>query len=134
PDPERPRYKLTLALSLAENVVRGTTDVHFTPDLDTDRLVFRLWPNGPRPAQAGGALHTGDVTVDGRPAPATLDDPTTLVVRPVGALTRGHGLDARVPWTLELPIAVRDRISREGDAVRLGSFFPILPWEPGVGW
>jgi hypothetical protein len=29
---------------------------------------------------------------------------------------------------------VSDRISRTGDAVRLGSFFPILAWEPGVGW
>ena len=25
-------------------------------------------------------------------------------------------------------------MSRDGDAIRLGSFFPILPWEPGVGW
>jgi hypothetical protein len=27
-----------------------------------------------------------------------------------------------------------DRVSRDGDAMRLGSFFPILAWEPGVGW
>ncbi|MGH9278061.1 MAG: M1 family aminopeptidase, partial [Acidimicrobiales bacterium] len=134
PAADRPRYKLTLALSLAENVVRGTTDVRFTPDLDTDRLVFRLWPNGPRSSQAGGALRTGEVTVDGKVVPASADDPTTLVVRPGGTLARGKTIEARVPWTLELPIAARDRVSRDGDAVRLGSFFPILPWEPGVGW
>ena len=33
-----------------------------------------------------------------------------------------------------MPGPANDRISRDGDAMRLGSFFPILPWEPGVGW
>ena len=37
-------------------------------------------------------------------------------------------------WRLTLPGAVNDRVSRSGEAVRLGSFFPILSWEPGVGW
>lgn len=134
PAPDQPRYKLTLDLSLAENVVRGTTEVRFTPDADTDRLVFRLWANGPRTSQAGGALRTGEVTVDGQVVPGSIEDPTTLVVRPGGTLTRGRPVDARVTWTLELPLGARDRISREGDAVRLGSFFPILPWEPGMGW
>ena len=27
-----------------------------------------------------------------------------------------------------------DRLARVGTAVRLGSFFPLLPWQPGVGW
>ncbi|MDQ3145922.1 MAG: hypothetical protein M3R01_03130, partial [Actinomycetota bacterium] len=35
---------------------------------------------------------------------------------------------------LTLPDSVDDRVSRTGEAVRLGSFFPILAWEPGVGW
>jgi hypothetical protein len=39
-----------------------------------------------------------------------------------------------VDWRLTLPSPVNDRVSRSGDAVRLGSFFPILAWEPGVGW
>jgi hypothetical protein len=43
-------------------------------------------------------------------------------------------VDVNVPWILHLPGASNDRISRAGEAVRLGSFFPILPWEPGVGW
>ncbi|HEX6597096.1 MAG TPA: M1 family aminopeptidase, partial [Acidimicrobiales bacterium] len=46
----------------------------------------------------------------------------------------GRVVEARVPWTLTLPGPSSDRISRDGDAVRLGSFFPILGWEPGVGW
>src|SRR2546423_14580690 len=35
---------------------------------------------------------------------------------------------------LVLPGAANDRIARTGDAVRLGSSFPILPWESRVGW
>jgi hypothetical protein len=125
---------LTLDVRLDENVVRGATDVEFTPDLDTDRLVFRLWANGPRPVEAGGSVQTGDVTVDGRPVPTALEDPTILVVRPGGPLLRNRAVEIHVGWTLTLPGPSRDRISRDGDAVRLGSFFPILPWEPGVGW
>lgn len=134
PQTDRPRYELTVELSLADNTVKGTTAVRFTPDLDTDRLVFRLWPNGPRSAQAGGSLSPGEVTVDGTAVPATREDPTVLVVRPGGTLARGRTIEARLAWTLTLPRGVPDRVSREGDAVRLGSFFPILPWEPGGGW
>ncbi len=115
-------------------MVQGATRVRFTPDLDTDRMVFRLWANGPRPASAGGSIEVGDVVLDGRTVPASMDDRTTLVVRPDGTLDRGRTVDVEVPWTLRLPGSSRDRISREGDAVRLGSFFPILSWEPGVGW
>jgi hypothetical protein len=119
---------------LADNTVAGTTDVHFTPDLDTDRLVFRLWANSPRPVQGGGSIRVGDVTVDGAVTPTALDDPTVLVVRPGVPPAKGKGVDVHVPWMLTLPGPARDRIAREGDAVRLGSFFPILPWEPGFGW
>jgi hypothetical protein len=119
---------------LSTNTVVGTTDVHFTPDLDTDRLVFRLWPNSPRPAQGGGSIETDAVTLDGQSVPTSLDDPTTLVVHPASPLVHGKAVDAHVSWTLTLPGPARDRIAREGDAVRLGSFFPILPWEPGYGW
>jgi hypothetical protein len=134
PDPNRPRYRLSIDLRLAENTVIGTTDVRFTPDLDTDHLVFRLWGNSPRSNQAGGSMQPGAVTVDGREATTTLDDPTILVVRPRAPLRAGTAVDVHVPWKLILPGSARDRLAREGDAVRLGSFFPILPWEPGVGW
>ncbi|MGH9181778.1 MAG: M1 family aminopeptidase, partial [Acidimicrobiales bacterium] len=59
---------------------------------------------------------------------------TTLVARPGGILVPGRPLDIVVPWRLTLPTPVNDRVSRTGDAIRLGSFFPILAWEPGVGW
>jgi hypothetical protein len=134
PDPRRPAYTLSLDVRLDENLVRGTTSVRFTPDLDTDRVVFRLWANGPRPTAGGGSIETGEVTVDGRSTPSTLEDPTTLVVRPSPAPVRNRSLNVSFPWTLHLPGPSRDRIAREGDSVRLGSFFPILPWEPGAGW
>ncbi|HEX2192178.1 MAG TPA: M1 family aminopeptidase [Acidimicrobiales bacterium] len=131
---DRPRYTLRVDVRTAERKVDGHVSVRFTPDLDTDRLVFRLWPNGPALADAGARLETGPLTVDGREAPASLEDPTTLVVRPEGGLRAGRTIEVAVPWILRLPGPSRDRVSVDGDAVRLGSFFPILSWEPGVGW
>jgi len=132
PPSDRPRYVLRVDVRPADRVASGTVEVRFTPDLDTDRLVFRLWPNGPRQVAAGARMETGPVQVDGRQAPATLESPTMLVV-PV-TLRAGQSVVATVPWTLTLPGPIRDRIAVEGEAVRLGSFFPILEWEPGVGW
>jgi hypothetical protein len=134
PSPDRPRYLLGVDVRLDENLVAGTLQVRFVPDLDTDRLVFRLWPNGPRPAAAGARIETGPVLVGGRPAAAVQEDPTTLVVGRGGLFPAGRPVDVSMTWTLHLPGSNRDRIAREGDAVRLGSFFPILAWEPGAGW
>ncbi len=106
----------------------------FTPDLPTDELVFRLWPNGPRPALGGARLDTGPITVDGVDVPATRADATTLVVNPGRTIAPGTTVDIALTWTLAVPGPANDRIAREGDSMRLGSFFPILPWEPGVGW
>ncbi|MDP8936858.1 MAG: hypothetical protein M3O23_03880, partial [Actinomycetota bacterium] len=132
PPADRPRYALRVDVRPRDRVAEGTVEVRFTPDIDTDRLVFRLWPNGPRQAAAGARMETGPVHVDGREVAATLESPTMLVV-PV-ATGAGRTVVASVPWTLTLPGPIRDRIAVEGDAVRLGSFFPILEWEPGVGW
>ena len=133
PRADRSRYDLRIDVRLAENAVVGDVNVRFTPDLPTDRLIFRLWPNGPRPARGGAHIDTGQVIVDGRPTASSLPDPTTLEVA-TGPLAAGRGIDVSVPWRLTLPGSINERMSREGDAVRLGSFFPILPWEPGVGW
>jgi len=115
-------------------VVEGRQHVTFTPDLDTDRLVFRLWPNGPQAALVPATLEAGPIAVDGRPAVSTLDDATTLSVRTGAAFRAGRPVDVDLTWQLTVPAPANDRISRDGDALRLGSFFPILPWEPGVGW
>jgi hypothetical protein len=138
PDRRRPRYDLDLTLDLAADAVDGRLEVRFQPDLPTDRLVFRLWANGPRPSAAGARLEAGPVTLTGdggRGVAATeAPDPTTLVVRLGRVVGRGDAVSASMPWRLQLPGASDDRLSRTGDAVRLGSFFPILAWEPGRGW
>lgn len=134
PPANRPRYDLRVDVRPADNVVEGEVRVRFTPDLPTDMLVFRLWPNGPRLAPAGARLDVGGVSVGGRPVDARIDEATTLVARPGGTLAAGAPLDIVVPWRLTLPSSVGDRISRSGDSIRLGSFFPILAWQPGVGW
>lgn len=134
PDPARPKYTLRADVRPDEGMVDGRLRVVFTPDLDTDRLVFRLWPNGPRSAAANAKLDTGQVTIAGRPVTSALENPTTLVVRSDGGFRAGHAVDVSMPWQLRVPGAANDRISRNGSSMRLGSFFPILPWEPGVGW
>jgi hypothetical protein len=135
PDADRPTYQLDLRLDLDRNVVEGRQVVRFTPDLPTDRLVFRLWPNGPRPSAAGARLDVAEVFLgSSAPAPVERPDATTLVVRLDDPLDAGETIEATVPWTLTLPGPISDRISRSGDTVRLGTFHPLLAWEPGVGW
>jgi hypothetical protein len=135
PDPDRPVYDMDVRVLPDENAVDGRLTVRFRPDVGTDRLVFRLWPNGPRAGRAGARLDVGPVLLDGEPAPAAdQPDPTTLVVDAGRLLLPGDEVEATVPWRLTLPGTSNDRIARDGDAIRLGSFFPILAWEPGVGW
>ncbi len=134
PVPERPRYVLHVDVRPGSSTVQGRQEVELTPDRDTDRLVFRLWPNGPRQRAAGAALDVDALTLDGREVRPELEDPTSLVARSGGTFPAGQRVRAALRWTLRLPRAVRDRISDEGESVRLGSFFPILEWQPGVGW
>lgn len=126
PRSDRPSYELTVDVRPDEGIVVGTEQVRFTPDLDVDHLVFRLWANAPRITRAGGKI---EVALDG----ATQPDPTTLVLpRSVKA---GKTTEVTMTWQLTLPTgATNDRIARSGSSVRLGSFFPVLAWHPGVGW
>jgi hypothetical protein len=132
PAADRPRYTLHISVDLANNAVEGDETVRFTPNLTTDRLVFRLWPNGPALAAAGSHLEPGPISLDGVATAASRPDPTTVIV-PI-AIAAGATVTASLPWRLTLAGPVSDRVARVGDFVRLGSFFPILSWEPGVGW
>ena len=134
PPADRPRYALRVDVRLAENRVEGEVAVVFRPDLDVDRLVFRLWPNAPAMAAAGARLEPGAVRVGGASVAGQRPDPTTLVVPLAAPVRAGQPVEASVAWTLTLPGPVAERVSRSGDAVRLGSFFPLLAWEPGVGF
>jgi aminopeptidase N len=132
PDDARPRYRVHLRIDPGRRTVTGTQAVEFTPDLPTDRIVLRLWANSPVTAREGAGMRLGTVRVDGARARLRLSDPTTAVVRhPVAA---GETVTLATTFHLRLPRAIADRISQRGDAIRLGSFVPLLPWVPGEGW
>jgi hypothetical protein len=99
--------------------VTGRLTVTFTPNRPTNRLVFRLWPNGPRELRSGSQL-----TVD---APhAQRPNPTTLV------LPRKRTVS--FTWRLRLPKGHLDRNARFTDGLRLGTFLPLLAWDERRGW
>jgi hypothetical protein len=136
PAADRPGYQLRIDLEPERRLVNGDLRVRFTPDLPTDRLVFRLWPNNSRLRSAGVELQTGPaLDPAGRTLPSSRPNPTTLEVRPGGTLAAGEATEVKLSWKLTLPSRpTGDRISAQGGTVRLGSFFPLLAWQPGVGW
>jgi hypothetical protein len=110
--------------------VSGTLTVSFRPEVATDRLVFRLWPNSPLYARRGARLTVGAVTAGGRRLATARPDPTTLVVKRV--LAANERLTVSMPWTLRLPRG-GGLLLRGGRSARLVSFFPLLAWD-GRGW
>ena len=140
PWPERPRYTAHLDVDPAGRVVTGDVAVRFVPDADTDRLVFRLWPNAPRIGRAGGRLDVTAARLAGQPMAgryeaggAIAGRPGTIWVLP-GAFPAGQAVDARLAFRLTLPGAINDRVAVVGRAVRLGSVIPVLSWIRGDGW
>jgi hypothetical protein len=49
-------------------------------------------------------------------------------------LEPAQSVTVELPWTLRVPAGSRDRIARFQGGLRLGSFFPILAWDPDRGW
>ena len=136
PDPNRPRYQLAVRVDPGRRLATGQERVTFRPDRATDRLVFRLWPNAPPQREEGADLSVSDVrSLDGTHSISTrTPDPTTLEVLPRPPLAAGDRIDLGLRWRLHLPGPVLDRLSTGPDFAILGSFFPILAWEPGKGW
>ena len=134
PRADRPRYALDVTMTRPFRVVTGRVRVTFTPNRPTDHLVFRLWANGPPQRRAGSRLDVGPVTSSGRRLPVARPDPTTLTVRLGRTLTAGSHIEVAMPWRLRLPGRNYDRISSFAGGVRLGSFFPLLAWDPRRGW
>ncbi len=134
PEPDRPDYRLQITADPVGGLVEGTEDIAFTPDLPVDSIVLRLWANGPRPAAAGTRIVITAVSEQGTPRRAEQPDPTTAVI-PLGrTVAPGTRLHLVVTWTLQVEGPVNDRISRQQDSLRLGSFVPLLAWQPGIGW
>jgi len=132
PDPRRPAYEVSVTIDAAARTATGTSSVRFTPDIAVDRLVLRLWPNSPTARSAGGSMRLDRTEVDRRPLTAAQPDPTTaLLAVPVAADTTVTIFTA---WTITLADGLAERWAVAGSGVRLGSFVPLLPWEPGRGW
>lgn len=129
-----PHYQMTMQVDPEAGTVTGRSTVRFTTDRATSRLVFRLWPNGPRLAAEGAELVVEEATLRGGDGSVQRPDSTTLVFELDDRLPAGDVKVVDLRWTLRLPGPILDRISRNGDAIRLGSFFPILAWEGGRGW
>ena len=129
PAPDRPRYVLTVDIARSLRTVEGVVDVTFRANRPTNKLVFRLWPNAPRSRDEGVRLDVGPV----RGFSTARPNPTTLVVR-LGHDVMGRSVRVRIPWTLHVGYAGFDRIARFQGGMLLGSFFPILAWDPRRGW
>lgn len=134
PDPRRPTHRLEISADPTTGVVTGQQVTAFTPDIPVDSVVFRLWANGPRPASVGSSITVTSVTEAERPRPVNQPDPTTAVVSLDQTVEAGEEVQLRLEWTLQVNGPVNDRISRQGESLRLGSFVPLLAWQPGVGW
>jgi hypothetical protein len=134
PRADRPRYAVSVSVTRPFRVVAGELTVTFAPDRPTDRLVFRLWPNGPLQRRAGSRLAAGPVTSRGERLPAARPDPTMLVVRLRRTLEPGSEITVHVPWRLRLPSNHDDRIARFRNGLRLGTFLPLLAWDDRRGW
>src|SRR6185312_6946314 len=113
----RPHYALVVRVHRGLKLVTGTLTVTFRAPLDhgTDRLVFRLWPNGPRYATVGARLAVSRVRA-GEGASVSRPDPTTLVVSK--ALGAGQPAVASMSWRLVLPRKKGLRLKDGGDWAR----------------
>jgi hypothetical protein len=109
--------------------------VVFTPDLATNELVFRLWPNAPALEASGIHEEIGAVTrTDGVALAVEQTDSTTVHVALPAPLAAGQSISVSTAYSITIPGGSVDRVAHQGDTMRLGSFLPLLAWEPGVGW
>jgi hypothetical protein len=139
PDPDRPVVDLDFRLSDDGATVTGTETVTFTPDLDTDRLVFRLVPNAPPSASSGNRLTVdevrGDDVDEGSYVGAEAADPGGLYeVALDDELAAGDSTEVELDFTLRLGEGEFDRVGTDDGLSWWASGFPLLAWEPGVGW
>lgn len=132
PSADRPRYELYVNVHRGLTLVDGRLRVRFTANRDTKRIVFRLWPNGPQQLHIGSRLAVSEIAVDGNAPRTTQPDPSTLVLH--RAVRRDASVTITLRWRLRVPPRAIDRIGRWSDGIRLGSFYPILPWDPLRGW
>ena len=139
PDPQRPVIAYSFRLADDRKTVTGTETVTFTPDRPTDRLVFRLVPNGPGSAGEGNRLTVdavhGDDVDQGSYVPAEAADPGGLYeIRLADELAAGTSTKVALDFTLNLGQGAFDRFGTDTGLSWWASGAPLLAWEPGVGW
>jgi len=135
PDPRRPDVALSFVVADSKTTVTGTESVTFTPDLDVDRLVFRLWANSPVPRRAGGSTSVTGVRVEAAPATYSTSAGGTLVTIPLGRTApAGTAIVVDLDFTLTLPSGANERLGHQGGTAWFGSGFPLLAWQRGRGW
>src|SRR5262249_17903367 len=130
PDPHRPHYVASVSIDPPSSSVTGSMVVTFTPDRPIDELVFRLWANAPVPAGSGAYIAVDQVTAmtSGASLTTNLSDPTTMHVA-INA-DANASVVVRLSFALTVPHNNDDRVAHAGDTMRLGSFLPLLAWEP----
>jgi hypothetical protein len=131
PAADRPHYALTIRWTPAHDVVDGRVAIAFTPNRSTSRLYLRLWPNGPYTWSRGARLSVAGARVDSKRVRVALPNRTTLVLQ--RGARAGERVNISLAWRLMLPRRPAGRLSGRGETLRLGSFFPILPWDPDHG-
>jgi hypothetical protein len=126
---------LSFVVADTKATVTGTERVTFTPDLPTDRVVFRLWANAPNPRRYGGSSRVTRLAVDGKAVTFTASRDGTGVQAPLGR-TAGPGtpLTVDLAFELTLPSGANERLGHRGGLAWFGSGFPLLAWERGRGW
>ncbi|PWW22736.1 peptidase M1-like protein [Geodermatophilus normandii] len=139
PDPDRPVVDLDFRLSDDRQTVTGTETVVFTPDVATDEMVFRLVPNGPGATELGNRITVDDVRGDdvdqGGYEDAGAEGPGGLYVLQLdGELGAGESTEVELDFTVSLGGSGFERLGTAEDVSWWASGFPLLAWEPGVGW
>ncbi|MGY1830896.1 M1 family aminopeptidase [Geodermatophilus sp. SYSU D01180] len=139
PDPDRPVVDLEFRLSDDGRTVTGTENIVFTPDRATDEMVFRLVPNSPGATELGNRITVDDVRGDDVDQAgyedAGAEGPGGLYVLQLdGELDAGESTEVELDFTVSLGGSGFERLGAAEDVSWWASGFPLLAWEPGVGW
>jgi Peptidase family M1 domain len=120
-------------------MVTGRVNATFTPDLPTDRVVLRLWPNGGQRDNTAPVSELSNVTINDVTATPKRINSTTVSIAS-GNLQAGRASSISYEFAVTAKGQRNDRISvtrsSSGQfvAARFGSFIPNIAWEDGVGW
>jgi hypothetical protein len=142
PPANRPRYVVQMTVDPTTGIVTGTMSITFQPDLPIDRVILRLWPNGGARDATSPSIEASNIRVgtnSGSLKAVSSSSPDSTVLRIPVSAKPADTVTTQLDFTLKLRGERNDRISISRNskgfvAARLGSFLPVLAWEPGVGW